>query len=374
MKPTIKPLRIIAIVISAILSFHYSFSQYSSQGSLNGSVFSDDNSVGSFPFSIPGNAVTSDNNRSSANALLILLNGNTHYLKVTGFGFSIPALATITGIRVDVEKSAWDISILATVKDNDIKLVKSGSPVGDNKAHGSSTWTDTDAYDSYGDTTDMWGTTWTPTEINASDFGVVFSAKINGLVSLIPTARVDHIRITVFYIVALPIHFIDFKVEYKKDNDIAIKWTTAENDEKVSFIVQRSFNGIDWSDRYTLKAEISPGIKNYKYLDHITENVQRIYYRIKMILFSRAELYSKVVIADIDVGKKFSVFPNPSKGYVFVTYSGNNNINLLSLNGEKMRVSVEKINTNYVKIDASLLRPGLYIIQIGENKCPVVIL
>src|ERR1041385_523207 len=117
MKPTVQPIRTISIFIF-ILSFHFSFSQYSTQGALNGSVFSDDNSTGDFSFNIPGNAVTSDNVRSSASALVTLFNGNTHYLKVTGFGFSIPALASVTGIRVDVEKSAAGINILATVKDN----------------------------------------------------------------------------------------------------------------------------------------------------------------------------------------------------------------------------------------------------------------
>lgn len=243
MKPARTRLRSFSIFIAVLLLFPFVlFAQYSTEGPLSGSTFSDDNSIGNFPFSIPGNAITSDNNRSTASALLVLLNGNTHYLKVTGFGFSIPALSTITGIKVEVEKSAWDISILATVKDNSIRLVKGGTPVGNNKADGSS-WTESDNYNIYGDTTDDWGTSWTPDEINASDFGVVFSARIAGLISLIPTARVDHIRVTVFYITALPIHFISFNVDAKKKNEILLSWTTADNDERVLFTVQRSADG-----------------------------------------------------------------------------------------------------------------------------------
>lgn len=372
MRPMIKTLRVVIIFILTTLSYYPSFSQYDTQGPLNGSVFSDDNSVGNFPFSIPGNAVTSDNNRSSANALLILLKGNTHYLKVTGFNFSIPDLAVITGIRVDIEKSAWDISILATVKDNDIKLVKGGSPVGDNKANGSS-WTTTDTYDSYGDTTDMWGSTWSPTEINSSNFGVAFSAKISGLISLIPTARVDHIRITVFYIIPLPIHFLDFKVESKNKNEALLKWITADNDEKVTFVVQRSQNSIDWTDIYTLKAEISLSIKKYEYTDHVMENTQRFYYRIKMILFSRAELLSKVVFVDIGNKETFSIFPNPSKEQLFVTYSGNEDISLFSVNGEKMKLDAERISTTQWKIKTSSLKSGLYIIRVGEKRKQLIV-
>ena len=362
-----------AVLLLLILSSISSFSQYSTQGPLSGSNFSDDNSVGNFAFSIPGNAVTSDNNRSSANALLILLNGNTHYLKVTGFGFSIPALATITGIRVEVEKSAWDISILATVKDNDVKLVKGGSPIGDNKAHGSSTWTDTDAYDSYGDTTDAWGTTWTPTEINASDFGVVFSAKINGLVSLIPTARVDHIRVTVFYIVALPIHFLDFKVELKDENQATLKWTTADNDEKVNFIVQRSLNAYDWDAIQTFSGEISYNIKKYEYVDHIPSPHIRFFYRIKMVLMSGAELYTKIVYADFKNEKSLMLFPNPARGNVYISCNGNESVSLYSINGEKMKVSLERINSTCLKINTLFLKPGLYVVQSGDKKRQLLI-
>ena len=104
MKPSLLCARILLASVCAMFSFLSSFSQYSTQGPLSGSSFSDDNSIGNFAFSIPGYAVTSDDDRSSAKALLVLLNGNTHYLKVTGFNFSIPSLATITGIKVEVEK------------------------------------------------------------------------------------------------------------------------------------------------------------------------------------------------------------------------------------------------------------------------------
>lgn len=366
MKPKAIRVKAIAVFIF-IFSFQSSFSQYSMEGPLNGTVFSDDNSIGNFAFSTPGNAVNSDNIRSSANALLILLNGNTHYLKVTGFGFSIPSLATITGIRVEVEKSAWDISILAWVRDNDIRLVKSGSVVGSNKATGSN-WTETDGYHIYGDTTDTWGTTWTPAEINSSDFGIAFSARINGLISLIPTARIDHIRITVFYIVPLPVHFLDFRIESKRENEISLKWTTADNDERVNFTVQRSTNGSSWTDIANITGELSFSIKNYYYADQVPAAGHRYYYRIKMDRLSGASLFTKIVFTDIGRPDRFTLFPNPAKNEVYGYGSAIDTVRLFSIRGEWIQVAVEKINDNLIKINLGAIRPGLYIIQSGENK------
>jgi len=364
--------RLVLAIICTVLSSYISSAQYSTSGPLSGSTFSDDNSVGDFSFNIPVNAIASDNTRSTASALLTLLNGDTHYLKVTGFGFSIPSLAAVTGIRVDVEKSATGINIFATVKDNEIRLLKSNAPVGDNKADNTS-WTGTDDYDSYGDTTDAWGTTWSPAEINASDFGVVFSAKIAGLLSLIPSARVDHIRITVFYIIPLPVHFLDFTATAKKENEISLEWTTADNDERVMFTVQRSADGSQWDDLKNIPGVISFSTKKYQYTDRIINGSNRFYYRIKMILLSGAAIYTRIVLADVRRRDVFNLFPNPAKNEVFVSCSELNQINLFSICGEKIKVTMEKITANQVKINTSCLKPGLYMIKVGDKQRQLLI-
>ena len=372
MKPPSLYYRSVPSFICIIFFFHSSLAQYSIQGPLSGSSFSDDNSIGNFAFSIPGNAVTSDDSRSSAKALLVLLNGNTHYLKVTGFGFSIPTLATITGIRVEVEKSAWDISILATVRDNEVKLVKGGSVAGDNKAIGSS-WNESDNYNIYGDTTDTWGTTLSPTDVNASDFGIVFSARINGLLSLIPSARVDHIRVSVFYMEALPIHFLDFKVEKKNDNKVLLEWTTADNDERVFFTVQRSTDAVSWMDLQTIPGVISFNAKKYYYTDYISNANSRFYYRIKMKLTSGALLFTRIVFTDVRTKDQFTLFPNPAKNEVYISSLEIGEISLFSITGKKIKVNFEKINSNQGKIDTSYLLPGMYVVKAGDNQRQLLI-
>lgn len=63
-------------------------------------TLADDNAVGSAEWDTPANAGASDDVRTTASG------GTTHYLKATNFGFSIPAAATITGVRVTIERSA----------------------------------------------------------------------------------------------------------------------------------------------------------------------------------------------------------------------------------------------------------------------------
>lgn len=130
-------------------------------------------------------------------------NNTSHYLKATNFGFSIPSNATINGITVAFYREASNYYII----DNVVRLVKNGVIQSVNKAKA----TDWSPYwsgyslDNYGGSSDLWNTTWTPADINSSNFGVVLSAKNRNYNN--PwwhpwwhiTAYVDYITITVTY-------------------------------------------------------------------------------------------------------------------------------------------------------------------------------
>ncbi len=161
------------------------------QGPDSGSTFVNDPFLGTYPWAGPQNARSSDNNY----ALLTMVNMNdqTQLLKATGFGFSIPLNATICGIVVKVERS----KIGMPARDGEILAVKNNSIIGINHASLIS-WPDgVDSVMTYGSNSDLWGTTWTPAEINATGFGAAVQAINMGNSSCIP--RVDQIIIRVYY-------------------------------------------------------------------------------------------------------------------------------------------------------------------------------
>lgn len=160
-----------------------------SQGPFVGTSFSNDNFVGTVAWSNPGNAGASDDVR----AVATMPSGTniTQGLKVLGFLFTIPAGATITGIEVRYERSCSDGS---NGLDNLLKIVKNGSVVGTAKFNAGA-WASTDEVMTLGGPTDLWGTTVTPVEANAADFGVVLSAAGTAAVDL----RIDVIDMKVYY-------------------------------------------------------------------------------------------------------------------------------------------------------------------------------
>jgi MSHA biogenesis protein MshQ len=79
-------------------------------------------------------------------------------------------------------------------------LVKGGAPVGANRAT-ATIYTTADVVEAHGGPADLWGTTWTPAEINAANFGAQFSATKPSGGGAAHTISVDHIFITVYYFV-----------------------------------------------------------------------------------------------------------------------------------------------------------------------------
>lgn len=172
----------------------------SSSGPNNPSSGINNNTIGTLAWSNPGNIFT-DNNSS---AIVTVSSGGTvaattNYLQGTNFSFSIPTNAVIDGIEVTINRFSSLSNGTNNVQDNIVRLIKGGSIIGNNNSISGNWSTNSSTVVSYGGTSDLWGTTWAPSEINASNFGVVLSANINRTGGNTVTASVDHIQITVTY-------------------------------------------------------------------------------------------------------------------------------------------------------------------------------
>jgi len=140
----------------------------------------------------PGNTTnTGDTNYATA-----VFGGaaNTDNLLGSNYGFAIPSGAIINGIELSVRRMTSATNGGRITRDNVVSLVKGGVVTGNNKATATA-YTTAFVTATYGSATDTWGTTWTPADINAANFGAVLSVNANNSL----TASVDHLRITVYY-------------------------------------------------------------------------------------------------------------------------------------------------------------------------------
>lgn len=167
-------------------------------GPQNPNATGNNTSVGTLAWSNTGNAVSSNNQYA-----VRTMNGvaSTNYLRANSFGFSIPKGATILGITVEVERSRTSGGGPSNeIRDNEIRIVKADGSFGSLNKASSTNWPTSDTYATYGSASDLWGETWTASDINDTDFGVVISAKGTSSSGTNRTAQIDHVRVSVTYV------------------------------------------------------------------------------------------------------------------------------------------------------------------------------
>jgi hypothetical protein len=151
----------------------------------------DDSGIGTIAWSTPGNVLASDNSYAQAN--ITASGGTTHYVKATDFDFTIPSGATIDGIIVEVERRA---GVASAIEDEAVRIVK-GDTIGSTDRSSATLWPNADTYETYGSASDLWGETWTDSDINSTGFGFAIACQNNSANDR--QARIDHIQITVHY-------------------------------------------------------------------------------------------------------------------------------------------------------------------------------
>lgn len=141
---------------------------------------------GALPWTNPNNVTSAV---SSATNALSAFQGLTNFLQATQFGFGITSTDTVLGISVTYTDASsgnqWAI-----------QLMKNGSLIGAAKSANATSGTFT-----VGSSSDLWGTTWAPNDINQTTFGVSFqgqnpNAGFSGSVG--STFDVRNVKITIF--------------------------------------------------------------------------------------------------------------------------------------------------------------------------------
>ena len=164
-----------------------------SLGPFNAGSGADVGGVGTVTWSNPGNITSIGSPYATAT---IGSGDTTHYLQGTQYGFAIPTGSTIRGISVVINRQTSGVQA-PFIRDSEIHLIKNGLVTGENKALTGTDWPTSFGGRVYGGTNDLWGTTWSVEEINASDFGVALSATNAG--NSTKTATVDYMQILVYY-------------------------------------------------------------------------------------------------------------------------------------------------------------------------------
>lgn len=323
-----------------------------------------------YAFHNPVNVLTNDNTVASAASLASLFNKTTDYLQVKDFGFNIPTAASICGIEAQIVKSADDIDILiigAWVKDYNVRIIKNNALAGTNKANATE-WPSSGTAFTYGGVNDLWGTTWSPAEVNSNNFGLSISAEIKTGIGLLPVVKVDYIGLTVHYLdpTLLPAQAVQFNVTNGTNNTAMLSWKQSSADESTSFIVERSVNNSKWE---TVNGNVQKNntaslftLKDMKPLSG------KSYYRLRMISATGDARYTSSLPFELTDVISFTCYPNPFTSVIQVKgLAAGEQVAISNVLGLRVFLSTPAVN-NTLTININDLQPGMYVISAGNRK------
>lgn len=119
------------------------------------------------------------------------------WLAAYQFGFTIPSTAIITGIEVNVKRSANVNDDSTYAYDNSAKIIQGTVIQGNNNKKITKYSTSIETI-TYGGPTDLWGITWTPAQINSpSGFGFALSTGL--ACTFYNAAQIYQVTISVYY-------------------------------------------------------------------------------------------------------------------------------------------------------------------------------
>lgn len=167
----------------------------------------------------------------------------------------------------------------------------------------------------------------------------------------------------------LPVDVIDFTLkENNYSNELKLSLSDA-NGELKKVILQKSFNGIDFTDAGEMQEKAgSAVVKIFYYTDYNVYTVA--YYRAK-ITETNTEKYSKVLKAGSNLTSGVSVYPNPADKEVVIrwaefTNSGAADVRIFDINGRQ--VWSKTTYADFVNISVAELPNGTYLVQVSRDK------
>ncbi len=169
--------------------------------------------------------------------------------------------------------------------------------------------------------------------------------------------------------VPVPVTLLDFSVTNGKYANKVI-WNTVQEINSRSFIIERSNNGIDFTETGNVAAAGNSNRNtSYSFIDNKPAKGIN-YYRLKILHIDNSSKYSRIVSVYNETAPGLTVYPNPSKNKMTVWLTANNAspsfISILDLNGKiiySKNVQLVEGNNSF-QLNTEKLGAGTYILKL----------
>lgn len=170
----------------------------------------------------------------------------------------------------------------------------------------------------------------------------------------------------------LPVELISFSAEPTDNKAVALNWVTAVEIENDHFTIERSPNGIDFTEVTRVEGKGNSSVTSYYNALDLSPNNGTNYYRLKQTDYNGEFTYSDIVsvnFGEVTVEPAVTIYPNPTNGNNVVT------VNISNASAELTEIKMIEISTgrlihqetitgnnNQIPLPTNL-SAGIYILQ-----------
>lgn len=173
---------------------------------------------------------------------------------------------------------------------------------------------------------------------------------------------------------ALPVKLTSFTAS-KKENTVTLKWQTQYEQNSSHYIIQRSTDGVNFTDAARVAAAGNSNLPlTYSYDDLLTQTVQsqkNVFYRLQSFDTDGKFAYSQVLALHLDMkGMELLLSPNPAKDLLQVqtgsSIAGDAALIISDAAGRQLykRDIVLQQGSNSIPVNISMFSKGTYFVRI----------
>ena len=175
------------------------------------------------------------------------------------------------------------------------------------------------------------------------------------------------------YTLLLPVSMLSFTAQAKNES-VLINWAATNEQDLNNYLVQKSNNGLDWTDIRTVPRG-DAAVNNY-FITDPAKNAAVVYYRLKQVQRTGQPLYSKVLKLRPGIAGSGNIVNNNIVREVVnmqITAPSNDNytIEVFTVNGSKIKQQQLPVYAGFNAVSVAMpatAASGLYVLTVKNNR------
>ena len=166
----------------------------------------------------------------------------------------------------------------------------------------------------------------------------------------------------------LPVQLNYFAAKKVNNSQVQLNWSTASEQNAREFIIERSADGLHFSE-LTRVAAVGNSSIEIKYNTRDTKPLNgKNFYRLLQTDFDGAKAYSSIVMLNMSItNSSIEVYPNPARGVANININNipinNSSIQVIDITGKAV-INALPVTNNTVKLNISTFQNGTYFVKV----------